>query len=260
MHIVSHVIDVVLAAYIIWQVARFLPEYRRLKAAIAAGDTQARSRVYREAIVFEWISALLAIIALRFDWSKLSPLSLNLEGSSLTQLIAHAHEFDRGLIGGIVIGIAAGTVAFMIARLRARKSGGATVPNPRTAWIQKLIPDFSALIPTTAHERMIWAVVAINAGICEEVVFRGWLLSTLHGIVGVSGLALVAVAAILFGSAHIYQGPTGVFLTTLAGALFCLLYVATGSLLIPIALHVLVDIRFAILPGLAPARPSEATA
>jgi len=260
MHIMSHAIDVVLAAYVIWQVARFLPEYQRLKAAIAAGDTQARSRVYRKAIVFEWISVLLAIIALRFDWSKLNPQSLNLDGTSLTQLIAHAHEFDRGLIGGILIGIAAGTVVLVIARLRARKSGAAIAPNPRVAWVRRLIPDFSALIPTTAHERMIWAAVAISAGICEEVVFRGWLLSTLHGTVGLSGVALVAVAAALFGCAHIYQGPTGVFLTALAGALFCLLYIATGSLLVPIALHILVDIRFAILPGVAPARPSEATA
>lgn len=260
MHIVSYVLDIILAGYIIWQVARFLPEYRRLKAAIAAGDTQARLRVYREAIVFEWISALLAIVALRFDWGKLNPQSLNLDGSSAMPLIAHAHEFGRGLVGGIVIGIAVGTAAFVIARLRTRKSGGVIVPNPRTAWVRRLVPDFSALIPTTAHERTIWALVAISAGICEEVVFRGWLLSTLHTTMGLSGIALIGLASVLFGCAHVYQGPTGVFLTALAGALFCLLYIATGSLLVPIALHVLVDIRFAILPGTTPAQPSEAAA
>jgi len=260
MQIMSQAIDVLLAAYVIWQVARFLPEYRRLKAAIAAGDTQARSRVYREAILFEWISALLAIIALRFDWSKLNPQSLNLDGTSLTRLIAHAHEFDRGLIGGIVIGVAAGTVVMVIARLRAKKSGVTIAPNARLAWVRQRIPDFSALIPTTAHERMIWVAVAMSAGICEEAVFRGWLLSTLHTTVGLSGATMVAVAAIFFGCAHVYQGPTGVFLTALAGALFCLLYIVTGSLFVPIALHVLVDLRFAILPGVANARPTEVAA
>lgn len=260
MRILSHVLDVILTGYIIWQVARFLPEYRRLKAAIAAGDTQARSRVYREAIGFECISALLALIALRFNWGKLNPQSLNLDGTSLMQLVAHAHEFDRGLIGGIAMGVAAGTIVLAIARLRARKTGRAMKPNPRAAWVRKLIPDFSALIPMTAHERMIWALVAVSAGICEEIVFRGWLLSTLHTTVGLSGIALVVIAAVLFGFAHIYQGPTGVFLTALAGALFCMLYIFTGSLLVPIALHVLVDVRFAILPGTAPVRPSEAAA
>jgi len=38
-------------------------------------------------------------------------------------------------------------------------------------------------------------------------------------------------------------------LTAFAGAVFCALYVATGSLLVPIALHILIDLRFAVLPA-----------
>jgi hypothetical protein len=53
----------------------------------------------------------------------------------------------------------------------------------------------------------------------------------------------VVVAAVLFGLPHIYQGISGVLITAIFGLIFGLLYVATGSLLIPIALHILVDIR-----------------
>jgi membrane protease YdiL (CAAX protease family) len=91
--------------------------------------------------------------------------------------------------------------------------------------------------------------VAISAGICEEIVFRGWLLSTLHSALRLDGTALVLVAAALFGLAHSYQGITGMILTAFAGAVFCALYVATGSLLVPIALHILIDLRFAVLPA-----------
>ena len=57
------------------------------------------------------------------------------------------------------------------------------------------------------------------------------------------------MAAVLFGLAHSYQGIAGMVLTAFAGLLFCGLYVATGSLLFPILLHILVDVRFAILPA-----------
>lgn len=125
---------------------------------------------------------------------------------------------------------------------------------------RKLMPDFTALIPVTGRERLLWAAAAISAGICEEIVFRGWLLATLHDSVGLGGTALVPTAAAIFGLAHTYQGVTGVILTALAGVLFCVLYVATGSLLVPILLHCVVDLRFAFLPAPRTRKPETAYA
>ena len=79
--------------------------------------------------------------------------------------------------------------------------------------------------------------------------FRGWLLSTLHGSLSLNGTALVLVAATIFGLVHVYQGITGIVGTALGGVLFCVLYVVTGSLLAPILLHILIDLRFAFLPA-----------
>ena len=47
-------IDIVLAGYVIWEVVRFGPQYRQLKLDLANGEMQARARVYRKAIGFEW--------------------------------------------------------------------------------------------------------------------------------------------------------------------------------------------------------------
>jgi uncharacterized protein len=257
MHILSIVTDVVLAGYVVREVLRFGPEYRQLKRDIANGDTHARARVYRKAIVFEWQSALLALLALGFDWSKMNPRFLALEGMRWIQALQGGSPgragFDRGALAGIFFGLVVGTLGFVIARIRSNRRGMTSATAPARGWSKgwwsKLMPDFSALVPTTARERLLWVAVAVSAGICEEIVFRGWLLSTLHGSLRLQGAALILAAAVLFGLAHSYQGITGVVLTAFAGLFFCGLYVATGSLVWPILLHIVVDVRFAVLPA-----------
>lgn len=251
MGIFFYVMDAMLAAFVVWEVVRFVPRYKQLKQAIADRDTQARSRVYYEALAFEWGSALLALAGIAFDWSKLNPRGLGLEGSMLMAGGSESAAFSGGALGGVVVGLILGTVVFVVARLRGNRRGAAPAPNAPAPWWRKLVPDFSALIPTTMRGRMIWILLAISAGVCEEVVFRGWLLKTLHGF-GLGGATLILAGAALFGLAHAYQGITGMVVTGLAGAFFCAVYVRTGSLLVPILLHILVDVRFAFLP-----RPRE---
>ncbi len=249
MHIGSLILDTLLTGFIVWHVVQFVPRYRGLKQALAQGDTEARIRIYRRALSFEWITALLALVALRFDWSTLNPKFLALGSTPLLLSLSAGSDTARGAIGGACAGVAIGTVALVIARIRANRRGAApATPAPTQRW-RKLLPDFTALLPVTGRERLLWALVAVSAGICEEVVFRGWLLSTLHSELGESGTALIVAGSIAFGLAHTYQGISGMILTALAGAFFCTLYVATGSLLVPILLHIVVDARFALLPG-----------
>jgi CAAX protease family protein len=259
-HILSLVIDIILAGYIGWEVVRFLPRYRQLKQDIANGNAGARARIYWETLAFEWISALLALVALGFDLNKLNPKALDLDHSALIQSFTLSGGADKtqltGMIAGLATGILLGLVGFIVLRLRAnRRAAPAAAPDAPKPWYRKLMPDFDALIPVTSRERVLFAAVAISAGICEEVVFRGWLLGTLHATAGLSGTALILAAAAIFGLAHIYQRITGVVLTGILGALFCVLYVATGSLLVPILLHILIDVRFAFIP----ARRNQAT-
>jgi membrane protease YdiL (CAAX protease family) len=258
MHRVTLVIDVILAAYIGWQVVEFVPRYRLLQVAVANGDERARVRLYQHALGFEWTSALLALLALGFDWSKLNPRLLGLNDMPLLRSLLQQGTFDRSKMGGIFFGLAIGTVGFVVARIRSNRQATVSGISPIAPRWRKLLPDFSALIPATTRERLLWVLVAVSAGICEEIVFRGWLLSSLHGPLKLNGTVLVAVAAGIFGLAHIYQQVTGVLLTTLAGVLFCALYVASGSLLVPMVIHVLVDARFAVLPTLRNREPQPA--
>jgi membrane protease YdiL (CAAX protease family) len=120
---------------------------------------------------------------------------------------------------------------------------------PKMRWWRRLLPDFSVLLPSNPRERFLFAAVAISAGVCEEVVFRGWLLCTLHNDLALNGTTLVLAAAACFGLAHFYQGATGMIVTALAGILFTFLYVQSGSLLLPILLHILIDLRWVLLPA-----------
>ncbi|PDP88401.1 CPBP family intramembrane metalloprotease [Glycomyces fuscus] len=117
----------------------------------------------------------------------------------------------------------------------------------------------SAILPRDRRERWAAAGASVTAGVCEEVVFRGLLIA-----LGVSlGLDVTVAAGIslgLFAVAHLYQGRTGVLLVTLVGLVLTNLYLSTGSLLLPVFLHVLIDLRALLLtPGRGGSRPESGT-
>ncbi|MFG2044877.1 CPBP family intramembrane glutamic endopeptidase, partial [Dactylosporangium sp. NPDC048998] len=95
----------------------------------------------------------------------------------------------------------------------------------------------------------LWGVgTALTAGICEEIVFRGLLYGAAITLLGLDPWFAALISATLFGLAHRYQGPAGVIGTGLLGLALTALYATSGSLLLPIALHVALDIAAFVLP------------
>jgi membrane protease YdiL (CAAX protease family) len=93
-------------------------------------------------------------------------------------------------------------------------------------------------------ERRWFAAVALSAGVCEEVLYRGFLLRYLTTLLpALGGTGVVLVAAAVFALAHTYQGPLGVVVTTFLALGFTALFVASGSLWMPMAVHALIDLR-----------------
>ncbi len=66
-----------------------------------------------------------------------------------------------------------------------------------------------AIAPHTALEMLLWLGVSVTAGVCEEFVFRGYLLRQfmrwLHG-----PAAAIALSSVLFACMHFYEGPAEV--------------------------------------------------
>jgi membrane protease YdiL (CAAX protease family) len=80
----------------------------------------------------------------------------------------------------------------------------------------------SQLAPASAVELALWTALSISAGICEELIFRGYLQQQFTALTRSAALG-IAIAAILFGSAHLYEGVSGALLIMLYGALFGIL-------------------------------------
>lgn len=78
------------------------------------------------------------------------------------------------------------------------------------------------LLPKGNLESLVWIPLALSAGFCEELVFRGYLQRQFQAVTGSVGLA-VLFQAIVFGVGHLYEGVAPVALIALYGVLFGLL-------------------------------------
>jgi uncharacterized protein len=97
------------------------------------------------------------------------------------------------------------------------------------------------LVPASPQERMWFVGVSATAGICEEFVFRGFLILALHTATG-SMLLAVLLSSTVFGVVHAYQQPVGAFRAAILGAVLALPVVLYGTLWPGILAHVLIDL------------------
>jgi membrane protease YdiL (CAAX protease family) len=88
----------------------------------------------------------------------------------------------------------------------------------------------AAMAPSNASELLLFLVLCLSAGFCEELVFRGYLQQQAARIAHDRAWIGVVASALLFGIAHLYQGAAGVILIALFGAMFSLLARSRGSL------------------------------
>lgn len=90
--------------------------------------------------------------------------------------------------------------------------------------------------PRTTGETFVWSLlVSPTAGICEEILFRGYMVSYLMRS-NEEGFAIF-VSAVAFGAVHFSQGLLAVLVTGLMGATAAWSFVVTGSIWPAILAH-----------------------
>ncbi|MBE3561289.1 MAG: CPBP family intramembrane metalloprotease [Ktedonobacteraceae bacterium] len=100
------------------------------------------------------------------------------------------------------------------------------------------------LLPKSSQERWLWIAAAITAGVSEEILYRGFLLFYLTLLwPGAHPLVAIVLSGLVFGLGHFYQGWQGSVITGVIGALLMAVYITSGSLLVAIVIHALVDLR-----------------
>lgn len=94
----------------------------------------------------------------------------------------------------------------------------------------------------------IWVlfIMVVRAGIAEEVFYRGYAIERIKAWTGSTGVA-VAVPLIIFSVGHFRQGPGGILISFMAGAILTATYLWKRDLLANMVAHFTVD----FLPNVA---------
>jgi membrane protease YdiL (CAAX protease family) len=97
------------------------------------------------------------------------------------------------------------------------------------------------LLPKSPSESFTWIVVSLSAGVCEELVYRGYLQRQLWNLTSSLSLALV-LQAVIFGCGHIYQGWKPALVTAIYGLIFGLVAAWRRSVIPGAIAHAVVDV------------------
>lgn len=103
------------------------------------------------------------------------------------------------------------------------------------------------LLPRTPRERALAAGMAVTGGVFAELLYRGLFIVLLASMDVPLWIAAV-LSVVLFSLAHLYQGWWGLVSAGFSGTLFTILYLGTGSLVVPILVHVALNLRSIVFP------------
>jgi membrane protease YdiL (CAAX protease family) len=211
-HILAAILVIGVPLYAYW-------EFRSFLAQVEAGVLTARIRAYRLTIAVEWglVAAILAVWLL--SGRAFSNLGLGSEGGT------------RLWIGA---GLALLGIAFFVVQAR---SVARSPENLEVARGQ--FGDLRYLMPHNANEMRCFIAVSITAGICEEIMYRGFFIAYMEPFSGI--WPAVFLSSLVFGLGHAYQGTKGILKTSIAGLIMAGLYQLTGTLWAPMVLHASID-------------------
>lgn len=219
----------VMLALIMAMVGYSLWESDKSKKAVLDGS-KTKLKMYKETVIFLWAPTIVLLALTTFGTIDPDDLGIRWQGSF------------ANMLGGLFIFIIASAMAYHII----------TVKNSdeKRAQLKKEMHVHNWMMPADIQElRWFTLGVSLAAGICEELLFRGFLLSTLTEVTDLVGS--IVTTSVMFGLCHVYQGWSNVIRTSILGLIMCAAYLLSDSILIAIALHALIDIYGGVLGFIA---------
>lgn len=205
-------------------------EIPRLKAST---EPRKKIKYYRKIVAALWVCAAIAVLTTGIA----TTFTAHLRAGEIPWL-------DAGSRGSkLILGITTGMfIAILLPAVLALRS------ETIRAKAGKAARKLAYLLPSTGEERSWWWLVCITAGVCEEFIYRGFLLHYFHATPFQLSLTWALVASsVIFGIGHLYQGVVGSVQTALMGFIFGCLFLITGSLLLPMVLHAVLDLRVLVM-------------
>ena len=220
------------------------------------GDARALSLLYAVTMAIHVLWGLLVLVVL-----------MTSSGLVVTDLGLRAPHAFGPVIGGAIGGILALAAMWVLVnglpsrdRLPLPKKFSPGPPKAcagyRASWPQGGEPTHEAArtrtrggpAPSrTGIERAMAAGAAVTGGLFGELLYRGLFIVLIIGLGAPLWIAAV-LSVLLFAIAQTYQGWWGVANGVLTGTLFTVLYLGTGSLWVPILVHVALNLRSLVFP------------
>jgi membrane protease YdiL (CAAX protease family) len=146
---------------------------------------------------------------------------------------------------GIVITLTIAFLLFYIADILLTLRNEHEIVKARERW-KKTAP----FMPVHYRELGAYSFMCLSAGICEEVLFRGFLVTYVQTFFidnPYGEIYAAIIPALVFAAGHYYQGWQAVLKTVVLSALFGFIFLYSGSLWIVIILHFAIDLAGGLL-------------
>lgn len=168
----------------------------------------------------------LEILALQWVWAAYVWFGVRRAGGGLRALIDDVPWTVRRWLRYVAIGLA-GLIVWIVLG-----AGLGAILRPSAEQLHGL----QAMLPQTSEERLLWMGFVLSAAICEEVVYRGYLLRQFNAAAG-SQLVAVVLQAVIYSCAHLTLGMPMVVSVGLLGVLLGLIAVWQRSLVPCMIVH-----------------------
>lgn len=185
---------------------------------------------YRTSIIWSWVPTLVIVLSVLISGFSFAELGFVTPSSQINEV---GNLYFYGALAGAAIYFIYSLYAIISFRLSDKI---------REEHANKIPAAMRMMLPVTLKEKRAWTLLAISAGLTEEINYRGYLFFATPLIFGpTNGLIIIAISSVLFAIGHIYQGKEALK-PALAGVAIGTIFYLTGSIYPVIIIHIAQDL------------------
>ncbi len=173
--------------------------------------------MYVQSIIFQWILVGLILLSLFYNGDSLDKVGLDFLDQPLMIL---------GLFGG-------GLLSLWI-------FDNYDIPKLNLEKFRKKNKDLLYLFPTNQKEHNWTVAISFTAGICEEIIFRGFTFWQLSQFLPITPSILIV--NLLFALSHFATKMKNMVFAFLFGIFWSITFIYTGSLWLAMLMHIIIDL------------------